>query len=156
MKKLFAILFILTLLCTACSTGTWVEGEWTLSFAIDREGKKLTPQEFHKDIFDLGDSVSMSEMQAIAQRTMHVTKLTLKKDGGGTVEYVSPLGKFTEDCTWAESDGTLEINFKGRKQFELQIDKRSNCLAVELKESQRLSEKLAMTSVVYTLKYEKK
>ena len=156
-KILILMAFILCMLfCSACSPGSWLAGEWTLASAVDMEGNKLSAEEFEKEIFDLGESISMTEMQAIAQQTIHCTKLTLEKDGTGSVRYVSPITKTQEDSTWEEQDGTLRISSKGRVQFTLQCDRSSGSLTAEIKEKQKLANNLVMTFVKYTLKYEKK
>lgn len=159
MKKirmmLVCLLLCLALMCTACSTNAWLKGEWILASVKTAEGKMITPEEFYSNAFAFGSSVSDAEITRIAQQITHITKLSLNMDGNGTVEYMNPFGKNKESCTWNEEDGVLKIIFKGRVQFTLQCDRRTDSLSDELKESRRLSETTVMSIVRYTLKYKK-
>ena len=108
--------------------------------------------DFEREVFDLGGSVSLSEMQNAANRT-YIKKLSLNKDGTGTIEYRNPFGAQTAECTWTESDGELRISVGGRTQFVFTGDRSG--MTYEIKETFTLDSGFTITSTAYTLKYKK-
>ncbi len=148
LTMIFSVLFF-----SGCASKPWPVGEWTLSYVYDGHNSAVMVDRFENEVFDFGDSLSPEDLQRAAGR-VYVKKLTLNEDGKGTVEYRNAFGLHTEECTWHEFQGSLEIIFNSRTQFKFEGDRRS--MQIEIKESIPLDSGFTMTSVVYTLKYTKK
>lgn len=155
-RLLALVLALVALSLTACGGNGWLKGTWTLDSVTNREGRRLTPEEFHGEAFDLGDEVSGADMASAAQQITHITELTLNSDGTGSARYMNPFGQHEMDCAWEEVEGELRIYSGGKVQFRLDADKRARKLTVEISESQRLSDNIVMQSTLYTLNYRKK
>ena len=158
MKRTIALLLCLVIvsampLMSGCSSKPWPVGEWTLSYVYDGHDSAVMLDRFENEVFDFGESLSPEDMQRAAGRA-YVKKLTLNEDGKGTVEYRNAFGLHTEECSWHEFQGSLEIIFNSRAQFKFEGEGRS--MQIEIKESVPLDSGFTMTSVIYTLKYTKK
>lgn len=157
MKKALSITLCLSflfaaLLFTGCAAKPWPVGTWTLSEVTSGEGRSMSVDTFQREVFDLGDTLSSADMQRAAGRS-YCTKLTLNEDGTGAVEYKNPFGSHTEECTWHEFEGSLEIIFNSRAQFKFEGERRS--MTFVIKESFTLESGFTMTVTLYTLKYAK-